>query len=324
MARRLSRIFVLACLTALAISRASLLVHELVGHGAVAQAIGAKVVGWYLFLFGGGRVSYDTSTLGVGPRLVIALGGITLELVLGGAALALWRRPRSSLARFAVFAFGASNVVHGLVYLARGTHYAYGDGALLARTLGASRWPIVALASVAAIVAIGLSARDLGAQLATWLDLPRVRLAGAALAIVLGAGLVHGALAQAELRFFPDPAYVRTMENESRARARAELAAQLEAARRRGEAPPTPDQEKAMLEALERERRPWPLDLVLLPAMLVALGIGLSRGTRRDPPRAGETETSAAAPDWRSVATMGLVLGGLFALILVLRAFGGR
>src|SRR5688572_22178894 len=110
-----------------------LLLHEFVGHGLAAMLFGGKITGYWLFLFAGGRVSYQIPDIGVGPRLVINLGGIALELVLGGLLVGAARhraiRDRFPHLSFSLLWAGGVVIGHGAVYLARGVHYGFGDGA---------------------------------------------------------------------------------------------------------------------------------------------------------------------------------------------------
>ena len=131
--RALLRLVVLSACVGLLWSRVTLVLHELLGHAVTASLFGARVTGYHLFVFAGGRVSYRFPDERPGPRLVTSLGGIALELLVGAVALALARRARRPAVRYALASLAVIDAAHGAVYLARGTHYGYGDGALLAR-----------------------------------------------------------------------------------------------------------------------------------------------------------------------------------------------
>jgi hypothetical protein len=320
-----ARIFVLLTTVVLLTSRIMLLVHEFGGHGAPASIFGGRVTGWYLFLFAGGRVSYEIADLDVARRLVIGLGGIALELGLGGIAVLLAEKLRSrragGLVAFVALASGTVVVGHGAVYLARGVHYGFGDGALLAQVLGGWRWLAVLGASTLAVAMALFAGRRLVVVPASLLAGSPARIAAVTLLMFACAGLVHGGLAWAEVRWFPDPAWVAIMEDASAAAARAELARRLAEARLRGQAPPPPVEQRRMLDDLERERRPWPLDPVLGTAVLAALAASVVRGARES--RRTDADL-AAAPSWRTIGVLAAALLLAIAVILVLRRVGAH
>ena len=79
-----------------------------------------------------------------------------------------------------------------------------------------------------------------------------------------------------------------------------------------------------MMEALERARRPWPLDPVLVLAVVAGLVVGVSRGAREQRARNGAVtaaeEGAPALPSGRLLGGLGAALGAALVLILVLRA----
>ena len=275
------RLFALVASVVLLTSRVMLLVHEFGGHAAPAKLFGGRVTGWYLFLFAGGRVSYRVPDLDAGQRLVVSLGGIAIELVVGALAFALARRMRErAVVAFCSLCVGTVLVGHAAVYLARGVHYGFGDGAFLAQLLGEARVIVVAAASALAVGVTLTGARRLARLPAALFGGTLRRAAGATLLVFACAGLLHGALALAEIRWFPDPAWVAVMENASVSAARAELARRIAEAKRRGEPLPSTEEQERMMQALEQARRPWPLDPVLAVAVVAALVGGVVRGAR--------------------------------------------
>ena len=261
MSRAFVRLTALVAGVALLTSRVMLLLHELGGHAAPAALFGGRVTGWYLFLFAGGRVSYHLGEMSTGHRLVVSLGGIAIELVVGVLAFALAARRRTrAIAAFALRCVGTVLLGHGGLYLARGVHYGFGDGAL----------------------------------------------------------------ALAEIRWFPDPAWVRVMESASLVAAREELARRVVEAERRGEALPSAEEQQRMMDALDRARRPWPLDPVLVLAVVAGLVVGVTRGSReqraRDAAIATPDQGAPALPSGRLLGGLGAALGAALVLILVLRA----
>jgi hypothetical protein len=325
------RLSALVASVALLTSRIALLVHEFGGHAAPATMFGGRLTGWYLFLFAGGRVSYRLGDLATGRRLVVSLGGIALELVMGGAAFLLARRARRDApVAFALLCVGTVLLGHAGMYLARGVHYGFGDGALLARCLGAARVVVVLAASAVAVGAAFAGGRRLARFAAAFFAGTTRRAAAAILLVFACACVVHGALAFTEVRWFPDPAWVRLMEDASLGAAREEVARRLAEARRRGEQPPSAEEQARMLEALERARRPWPLDPVLVLAVVGSLGAGVVRGTReqraakaaKEASEASEATRGAQLPSWRLIGGVVAALGGVMAVILVLRYVG--
>ncbi len=304
------RIVVLVASVVVLTSRTTLLIHEFVGHGAAAMLFGGRITGWYLFLFAGGRVSYDVEVLNPGPRLVITLGGIALEIVIGFAALVLARRIATrTVAAFCFLCVGTVLVGHGAVYLARGVHYGYGDGAYVARLLGERRAPLVLLATALAVGTGVYAGRRLVELPSAAIGGSARRAAAMALLAFVCAALVHGALAWSEIRWFPDPRWVAIMENASVVSARAELARRVEQARRQGETVPTPEEQTRTLDALERERRPWPLDPALATGMFAGLVVGVARGARE---KRGPSKIDVP---WR---TIGSIAGALAVMVVVI------
>jgi uncharacterized protein (DUF2267 family) len=306
---QLLRLGALFTLIALATSRLILIVHELVGHGAVAEAVGGDVTRVKMFWFAGGFVemSLPDGTTWL-DRYLVFLGGVGLELVAGVIAVLVARRLRAgSVARLAVFAFGAINLVHALFYLAAGTHHGYGDGRILHAELGGARPVAVAVLSALVCAAAFFLARALIVQV-------RRRLPGsrrAALATVAGAvliaGAVHAALAFGELAVRRDRTYAAVMQTESgRQVDRAVAVAQVQ----------RPEIDPAELERLRRalaeEHRQFPVRTLLLIA--VALAILLGAASARDPDGAAEPLT------WRDLTGPALACGGAVGLVMLLSA----
>ena len=314
------RLLVLVSSVFLLTSRVMLLLHEFVGHGAVAMLLGGEVTGWHLFLFAGGRVSSRTEGIGLDGRILVSLGGIALELVLGAIAIALARRLRArTVVAFCLWCAGSVVVAHAALYLARGVHYGFGDGALLAQRLDTLRWAIVFPASALAVATALVSARHLAVSPASIFAGSRRAVAGTTLVVFVCAGLVHGALAWAEVRYFPDSTWGAIMENASARNARAELADRIAHARRLGESIPSLEEQHRMLEALERARRPWPLDPVLFTALAAAIVVGLIRGVRE-----GQSIARARPPSWRAIGVAAALLVAALGVIVVLRYRAGR
>ena len=206
--RPVVRLAALVACVALATSRLGLLAHELLGHGGMALAVGAKVSEVRLFWFAGGWIRY-VGAPGLAAVLAIAMAGIAVELVAGTA---LWLAVRGdTLGRRIVRGIAAALVLHAGWYLATGAFHGFGDGVVLYRVLGAARVPVAIGAGLVTCAAAYAGAREvLGALAAT---LPRHRVAGTVTALAL-AGAFHGALAVGELRLRRDRTYAETMAPE--------------------------------------------------------------------------------------------------------------
>jgi hypothetical protein len=185
---------------ALVTSRVMLVLHEWVGHGLTAVAVGGQITGHRLFFFGGGFVSYRRAEpFSLGESLLVSLGGIGVELLAGGLALLASRRATSVAARVALAAFALAVLVHAGFYLITGTHHVFGDGRALAKALGGARPVFVAVASGLLIGAGYALASRLTVALGPWLlaSTRGSRLAWAAGAAGLATAL-HGGLMQLE------------------------------------------------------------------------------------------------------------------------------
>lgn len=263
------RLTVLLACTALATTRVGLVVHELVGHGGTALAVGAQIDDVRLFWFAGGWIHYH-DVPSTGAAVAIALGGIAVELACG---LGLWLAARGdTFARRVVRAIGAALAVHAGWYLATGTWHGYGDGALLYHVLGAWRWPVAIAAGLVTCGAAFAGARVvLGALAMTLPGSRRARIAGTALALVLAGG-IHGALLAGELALRRDTRYAQVMQPE-RARVVEREVAQWDAEH----AHAAPDERRAVVERIESEHRAFPFGWLLGFATLAAIVAGAWR-----------------------------------------------
>lgn len=301
-ALRLGALFALIALTT---SRLTLVVHELVGHGVMAELVGGDAERVQLFWFAGGFVEMslpdDVSRAG---RYAVFLGGVILELIAGAIALLLASRlRRDSIARLAVLAFGAINLIHAGFYLAAGTHHGYGDGRILHATLGAGRPFLVAGIAIVLCTGAFVLARRLLALV--WQRLPGPRwhaLAAVAGAIAIAAA-VHAALAFGELAVRRDRTYAAVMQTESSRAVEREVADRLRE---------QPRIDPAELERLRRDldarHRQLPVRTLLLIA--VALSILAAAVTARPPaePAAPLTTRALRAPTLACAGAVGLVI----------------
>jgi hypothetical protein len=204
---------------ALATSRIGLIGHELVGHGGMALACGARIVDVELFWFAGGWIRYQFAEPTLPGMLAIAMAGIGLELVVGAALWAFVARgsrgiPRPGVGSRLVRGVGAALVVHATWYLATGAFHGFGDGLVLYQVLGAARVPVAVAAGLVTCTAAFLAARSLlGLLAATLRGSTRARVLGVIVAAVLAGGL-HAGLAWGELVVRRDATYTATMQHQ--------------------------------------------------------------------------------------------------------------
>ncbi len=269
----------LACI-GLAASRFGLVAHEFVGHGGAALLVGGEVTDVRLFWFAGGWIRYAVPAATVEKFVFIAMGGIAIELVLGGLVWlgAAWviRRRGPTLGRRVVRGLGAAFAIHALWYLATGAWHGYGDGTLLYRVLGDARAPFAIAVGLAACGCAYLGARGVvGAIIAAMPGRGAARAGKLALAIGVAAGVNVG-LDLGELRLRRDEIYAQTMQPE-RDRAIASDYARW-VATHADVSIEDRTREQARLETVHA--RPFPFAIVLAIAVLGALVLGGRRSPR--------------------------------------------
>jgi len=304
-------------LVALATSRISLIGHELVGHGLLAVGFGAELVGYRLFLFGGGWVSYrwPHGPPGAAQGMAISLGGIGLELVAGAAALALLTRCRRPVLRVGLLASATILLLHAGFYLAAGTHHGFGDGRGLHHALGDWR-PLLVVPVALAVVAGGfLLAARLAREVTGWVEgKPLARAGQIAVAAVLAAA-VHGGLTWGERLLTRDDSYARIMEHQNVRLVARDLGRFAEQARKQRGRAPTPEELAAVRAALEEKHRRFPLAPVLAVALGLACIAGLWRAATRPPP-------DPLASRWRLALVPALVCAASITLVAAIEALG--
>lgn len=257
-------------------SRTGLVLHEIGGHWGPAAAFGCTLGEIRLFVFGGGWVEFACTRVSLAHSLVIDLGGIALQLVLGAALmLAARRRPDGALG-LAALCVGSLWIAHALFYLATGVHYGVGDGRTLHQLLGDRRVGLVAAGSGALVAVCACFATALARRLASRLpDASRFARAASLAAAILAASAAHGALALGEQRLRADPVYAATFTPER------EVAIAAEVRRFEQTQPRSPAEvERARREITARHAPPFPLRPWLGAAMALAAVAGIARGVR--------------------------------------------
>ncbi|MBK9031520.1 MAG: hypothetical protein IPL61_09320 [Myxococcales bacterium] len=263
------------------VSRAGLVVHELVGHGLAALAVGGSVTDLHLYWFAGGWIEYGGAEAWSPTAIaVVSLAGVTVEVVVA-AGLAAWNRRRPALA-LAGAAWALT--IHAALYLAVGAADGVGDGAWVHQRLGGARGAVAIPAAVAALVAAAVASRRLGAALiATLPPGPRARrVALLALALALAGG-AHAALVVGELQVRPDPTYARVMATERARSIAREVAAWRAEAAARGELDAAHERAARRTIAARHQARRWGPWLVAAVALIAALGLARARARGHTP-----------------------------------------
>jgi hypothetical protein len=297
------RLAVLLACAALATSRLGLIAHELLGHGGAARLVGGRVVDVELFWFAGGWIRYE-GVVGLPASLVVQLGGIVVELILGvGVVVGLARR-RGVVGRLA-WGAGAALVVHAGWYLSTGAWHGYGDGLLLYRVLGPWR-AVVAIAGGLATCAVGgLAARRLFGVLRATIPGPRRRQVVATVAAVLSAAALHAGLAVGEVAVRADATYAEAMQPE-RERVIAQELARWTAAQAAAGRAASPRAQAIARSALEDAHRTWPFAWVLGALLLAAVVAGAAAAPRV--PREALSARSLIAAGALAAVAIGLVV----------------
>lgn len=304
MTRAVLRLTALLVCVGLATSRIGLIVHELIGHGATTVAVGGRVTDVQLFYFAGGWIRFRATE----GHLVIALGGIVVEVVIGALLVVGFAR-RADLAGRIARAIGCALIIHASWYLATGTWHGYGDGVQLHRLLGDTRW-IVAVPAALVTCAAGYAGAKivLGPLAATVPGSRRARIAGTVVAMLVAGGIQLGA-ALGEVKLRRDAAYATTMRPERERVITREMAAWIEAQRREGQAPSDADRARMRREVAERHTT-FPFAYVLGGLLLVSIGVGAARSRA----------TPGGAVTGRLVAIAAAVAGGSITLVIALDA----
>ncbi|MCG8420754.1 MAG: hypothetical protein MJE77_22770 [Proteobacteria bacterium] len=272
---------------ALATSRFTLILHEIVGHGAMVKAVGSTVVGYHLYWFAGGFIEFHRAEpYTQAEEMLIFLGGIGVEVVLGAMLLVVARITRpGSIARIGLIGSAAILLIHAGYYLTAGTFHGFGDGWVLHRALGGARLYWVAVATVLLLAGAHLLTGHFMAHvrpLVAGARRPAVMVGTAALLAALG----HLALSFAEMAVSPNPTYKLTMRHHSEREVERELSVYIRAIEsERGQQP-----EGRELVEVERELRKkhatFPFARVLVFLLVLAVVSGMARPGRKRPRQA--------------------------------------
>lgn len=209
----MARLAALLAALGLATSRVGLIIHELVGHGGTAVALGGEIRDFRMFWFAGGWIRYHFPDGTRDEFLAISLGGIVIEAVIGAAVWLVLTRADSLWVRLARGA-GAAFVIHAAWYFATGTWHAYGDGWQVSRALGDARYPAAIIVGLFACGATFAAARLLlGALAAQIPGSPKSQVIGVVAAAILAGGL-QITLAFGEVRVRGDSTYGAIMITE--------------------------------------------------------------------------------------------------------------
>ena len=291
------RLTVLLTCMGLATSRIGLVAHELLGHGGVALALGAAIIRFKLFWFGGGWITYRLHDAGHAAELAVTLGGMAIEIVIGSI---LWFAVRGDAfgARL-VRATGGAVMVHAGWYFSTGTWHGYGDGAMIYRELGDWRYPVAIAVGALTVAMTYVGARWVAGAIAA-----SATKLGVAVAVVAAFAINLG-LDRGELAVRTDRAYAGAMMHENDRVVASELR-RIERQR-----PAMDDAERAaVVQRLEDENRTFPFRWVLAAGVVLAFLLGAWRSPRR---------ARVPIPD-RLILRAGAVALGSLAIVIALSA----
>jgi hypothetical protein len=110
-------------------ARLATCLHEIVGHGLTAVLFGGRINGINISLFGGGWTYYQFDReIGLIARLLVAFGGILVNVLSGLLALYLVRRPSGHTGRTLFWTlFATVSVLGATGYTILGFYYQQGD-----------------------------------------------------------------------------------------------------------------------------------------------------------------------------------------------------
>jgi len=121
--------------------RLSTILHEFGGHVLPAAILGLCPAAVQVSLFGGGFVLFERWPQGLAAGWMVKMGGILLNVILGGVALGASSRMRARWEmRTAVYVFGALSLLGGLAYWTLGSYFEVGDPVHWARSGAEARW----------------------------------------------------------------------------------------------------------------------------------------------------------------------------------------
>lgn len=299
----------LLCAAGLAASRLGLLLHELLGHGGFAVAQGGSIDDLRLFWFAGGWISYSIDDPSTAGAVATSMGGLIVELVVGGALwLGLANRDRepTRLGIRILRGIGAAITAHACWYFATGTWHGYGDGLPSYRGLGDARYPIAIAAGVVTCALAHACARlVLGMFVVIAKRRTNVAIALAIAAVVLAAPVVI------EMQLRSDNRYGVIMKREGDRLADREIAQwKRELARTRTPIDP------ALLEAERERRKAQHREPPFMPVLAVLVLVSIILGARRAHPSPGAELTR------RHLVIASIAgLGSLLAVIAIDAAF---
>lgn len=262
----------LACV-GLATSRLGLVVHEFLGHGGAALAVGGTVNKVQLFWFAGGWIQYQVPPTW-SAHVLVALGGCASELLI---ALPLWFATKQPILRAAA----AAIIAHATWYLSAGTWHGFGDGNTLYQAFGDWRWRFAIAAGAGCVAIAFFGARHVFGTLRAFAGHRWPALIGAlVLAAAVNAGLMIG-----ELRVRRDFIYTAITTSESTRVVERELRAL------------PPEQREQMRPSIEAQHQDFPFKWILAALILAALALGARASARSDraPPRIDRIAILAAA-----------------------------
>lgn len=218
-------------------TRLATFLHEGMGHSLSALALGGRVNGIRLTLFGGGNAYYRFDTeLGPPGALLVAFAGILVNLLSGILALRPSRSSETGSSRDLFLSlFGMVSLLGALSYACLGSYYRVGDPAAWTNRFPASGEWLWVLTLASAPFAAYLGVNRFWARLRPWFPVQGFCSRAAVLALTLGiagcayAGLYLWADQRSTAIDTPKLAYLQAQERVRKEKQEA-LARQLQAA----------------------------------------------------------------------------------------------
>jgi hypothetical protein len=292
---RWARLVALSTGLLVAITRASVALHELLGHALVGAALGLGVTDVRVSLFGGGEVHVAGEPEGA-AAFAFAMSGIFVNLLLMAACLAGARRARGPAVRYALALGAVVNAAGATHYTALGGYHAFGDPAA---------WPWLAWPGLAALVVLmPLTLRTWARALAGLTGRPLV--AGLAVAVALGTLAAYGGAMQIEAALTAEQTQFRALAADEAEHDRAVATERAERARQwEREHPGEPPPDHLLDVRPDEVPRPFPLTVVVLGADVALFALVLWRVRSRGGPPTGPHE---ALPWGRALLAAALAL----------------
>lgn len=255
--------------------RIGLILHEYLGHGLAALLLGGELQSCRLFLFGGGWVETNLNSDSCLPHLIVALAGITVELITAFVLLFFSEKITIPLYQMIATSLAAVLLVHGFYYLSTGIYYGSGDGAMLYSRESFYSLSAVCLFFIAASLSAFFLSRAHADALIRWLGITGAR---SPLLILTGASVMavsfHFGLTFIELQTVPHDHFSSVMQPKYEARIAKELERQLKELAVKTDPRTAMNARENITSRLRKKHTPFPLEIPLVLSILLFMIAG--------------------------------------------------